>query len=179
MYKRVVFAGVLILVSGMVTALAISHVVNSHEYQVSASFTQRYVGEFVSGQIDMQNSTGVLYISNDSQVVYLVPAAALGLVNNSSAVEYAVVPAQSGNVTYAGFAYSLGESGRLYTNLTGSYYIVAFADIAPSISYDRATTISPQVLSLYNPLTIAGEAMWIIGTLVSSVGFVLPWKKKG
>ncbi len=178
MGSRIAFAGLVVLIAGMVLALSVAHIVNSHEYEINAAFSQYSPGEFVSGDINMDNSSGILYISNNSTSVYLVPAGSLGAVNGSNAAQYAVAPSATGNVTSGGFAYSLGDTGRLYSNLSGSYNIVAFGDSSPSIAYDTTTNVDTTVLSLYGPLTIAGEVMWIGGTFVTAIGFVYPWKKK-
>lgn len=178
MKRKIALLGVAILVAGMVLALSISHLVNSQEYEVSATFTKNSAGIFVSQSINMANSTGILYVNNTSNSVYLVPASSVDIVNSSSINSYAVLPSQDGNVTSSGFAYSLGQPGKLYSNLSGAYNIVVFSNSTPSIAYDSATEASSTLLLLYSPLTIGGEAMWIAGTFVTAVGFILPWKNK-
>lgn len=178
MKKKIALLGVAVLVAGMILALSISHLVNSHEYEVSASFTKNSGGEFVSQSINMANSTGILYVNNTSSSVFLVPTSSIGIVNSSSVNTYAIIPSQDGNVTASGFTYSLGQPGKLYSNLSGSYNIVVFSNSTPSITYDSATEVSSTLLYLYGPLTIGGEVMWIAGTVVTAVGFILPWKNK-
>ena len=126
MNNKIAFSGVVILVAGMILALSVAHVVNSHEYEVTPTFYETAAGEYVSQSIDMHNSSGVLYVSNNSTSVYLIPSNAIGRVNASNAASLAVVPSEGGNFTSRGNAYSLGSSGRLYSNLTGVYNIVAF-----------------------------------------------------
>lgn len=178
MSNKLAFTGLAILITGMVLSISIAHVVNSQESLTSASFTERTVGEFVSNTIDMSNSSGILYLSNNSSVVFLVPSDDLGSVNSSSAVNYAVQPSATGNVTDGQLLYSLGDTGRIYSNLTGPFNIVVFAPTTPSVSYDRAPAVDNSLLSLYGPLTVLGEAMWIAGTIVTAIGFVYVRKKK-
>lgn len=177
MNNKIAFSGVVILVAGMILALSVAHLVNSHEYEVTPTFYETAAGEYVSQSIDMHNSSGVLYISNNSTNVYLVVSTSIALLNASNAGEYAVEPSAGGNFTSGGFAYSLGDSGRLYSNLTGVYSIVVFTDIQPSIAYDRTSVVDHTTASLYGPLVVAGEVMWIGGTLVAGIGFVVLRKK--
>lgn len=176
--NRLGFLGVAILLAGMILALSIAHVINSHEYEVNATFSEALPGEFVSGTINMSNSNGILYISNNSSSVYLVPARYITGLNSSNAGQYAVVPSETGNITTGGFAYSLGSSGRLYSNLTGSYNIVAFMQSAPAVAYDRTSSVPAVTLAVYSPLVVAGEVMWVGGTILAAFGFIVGRKKK-
>jgi hypothetical protein len=175
--NRIAFIGVIILVAGMVLALTVSHLVNSHEYEVNASFSEVSAGKFVSASINMDKSNGILYVSNNTTAVYLVPASDIQIVTVSNVGNYSVQPASGGNVTAQGFAYSLGQPGVLYSNLTGTYNLVSFSTAAPSVVYDRTTAVNHTLLSLYGPLTVGGEAMWIGGTFISAAGFLLLGKK--
>lgn len=167
----------MILVAGMILALSVAHVVNSHEYEVTPGFVETAAGEYVSQPIDMHNSSGVLYISNNSTSVYLIPSDAVGHVNVSNAVTYAIAPSEGGNFSTGGFAYSLGSSGRLYSNLSGVYNIVAFTSKQPSIAYDRTSAVDSTTKLLYGPLIITGEVMWIGGTCIAGIGFIFLRKK--
>lgn len=177
MFKKTVFAGVVLLVAGMILALSIAHAANSPQHEVTASFTKASPGEFISQNISMIGSTGILYVSNSTYQAFLVPIQSVGLVNGTNAESYAVRPNTSGDVTTSGFVYSLGQPGVLYSNLSGTYNLVVFNNTAPSLVFAIDQNAAHGIMTAFGPLTLLGETMWIAGTIVSVIGFILPWKK--
>lgn len=178
MFKKIVFAGAAMLVAGMILALSIAHAANSPQQEIAASFREVASGEFVSQNISMANSTGILYVSNNSSQAFLVRSQSVGVVNSTNVLNYAISPESSENVADSGFVYSLGQPGVLYSNLSGSYNIVVFNTTAPLLVFAMGRSAANGIMAAYGPLTVLGEALWIAGTFVSVAGFVLPWRKR-
>lgn len=166
MRKKLVIAGAVLIVMGLVTFFITSSTIDSHSY-VSSQMSARGSAEWVSQEINSTSSTDIDVTMPANTTIGLVHAGDLGSVSRSSLSEYAVAPQVTGN--------SSANYIHVYLNDTGNYYIVAFASSQPSLHY---TVISDagyvSIMTFANfigiMITAAGLVATVIGVLLRKKG---------
>jgi uncharacterized membrane protein len=159
MRKRVIIAGIIILVigvvllgGGLVAALSSTSVVNN--------FNQLNPGEYVSNEIFI-NTTSTVVVTSPAIVGGLIPSQDLGAVNSANVGTY-VIPFNSTTI-----------GDNVYDRLVGSYYYIVFSSTQPATQIVVAGGFLGTGL-----LTLAGIALIIVGIIVMVVGAIMKNRPK-
>jgi len=152
--KPIVMVGVVVLIIGVVLA-AVGVVGVLRGLTVVTTFSEPQSGEYVSAELVL-NATSDAAVTSAPANGALIPAQDLSLVNSTNVGQYALTP------------HSNTAGTATYTNLSGSYYYVAFASSQPS-SKIVATPVNGGTLGS-NSLVLGGFVVFIVGIVVIVVG---------
>jgi len=149
-----VIIGVIVLIVG--AALFIGGLIGVlSSITLSTTFTQPQPGEYVSAEILLNSSSG-LVVTSPATVGGIVPAADLSLVNPSNINTY-VIPYNS----TAGGSY-------VYRSISGDYYYVAFSSTQPN-SKIVATPLNSSLVR-YGVVVLVGIVCAIAGIVIAVIG---------
>lgn len=126
MRKKIMAAGALLIVIGIVVFMFTSSIVEGHT-SVSGKMSSRGSQEWVSGELNVTRGTDIIITMSNNMTVGLVPASDLGSLTQATFQKYSVQPNVKGNST--------NDFIHTYLNNSGSYYVVAFSQSSPQLHY--------------------------------------------
>jgi len=151
---RTVVIGVVVLVVGV--ALLIGGTLGAlGSITINTTFTQPNAGEYVSAEITLNETSG-LVVSSPASVGGVVHAQDLSLVTSANIHTYAI-PYNS-----------TGAGSEIYTSLSGNYYYVAFSSTQPNTTI-VATPLRGGIVG-YGSLVLLGLVLIVAGIVVAIVG---------
>jgi hypothetical protein len=154
MNRPVVGVGAVVLIVGVVL-VAVGAVGVLRGLTVVTTFSEPQSGEYVSTELVL-NSTSAIAVTSAPANGGLIPAQDLSLVNSTNIGQYALA------------THSRTAGTATYTDLTGSYYYVAFAASQPG-SKVVATPLNGGTLGS-SPLVLGGFVAFIVGIAVIVLG---------
>ena len=154
MKTRTVAIGVVILALGV--ALFVGGALGAlGSITLSRTFTQPYPGEYVSAEIVLNSSSG-LVVASPASTGGLIEAQYLGAVNSTNVGTFSVSPS------------STAAGDQVYKALTGDFYYVAFSSTQPATTI-VATPAKGSVAS-YGLLVLGGIVFAVAGVVVMIIG---------
>ena len=154
MKKRTVVIGIILLVVGV--ALFGGGALGAlGSITINRSFTQPHPGEYVSAEIVLNGTSG-LVVSSPAAVGGIIYAQDLNLVNSTNFGSY-VIPYNS-----------TGVGSDIYKSLSGSFYYVAFSSTQPS-TVIVATPLRGSLIG-FGLLILLGIVFALAGIIVVVIG---------
>ncbi|MEM3852547.1 MAG: hypothetical protein QXP70_06055 [Methanomassiliicoccales archaeon] len=171
MRKWVAITGVVLIVAGLLASLDATALLNDSSVQYKVHFSNYGGGMLVSQTIDMTGSDGLLYVSNNSTSLYLIPVSDIQGAAAGNLSRYAIQPSPAGTLTVGGYDFTV-STGEFFANLTGSYALVTYNDNFTSLYYALPGNINHVAATFYGPLLAGGTALWIAGLGLSTYGLL-------
>lgn len=155
-----------LLLAGVIMSIAAFLVTANYlsQYNGNPKWHAYSKGEYVTDQLRISSRAAVIYCNYNTTVVYLVPSSSLEILNASNVNSIAVSPVPGNVLSGSGWQDSLSGTGSMFTNLSGLYYFVAFANYQPNFGY--GLLISEQ-LSYYFFLLLFGGIFLAISAGIS------------
>ena len=158
MRKNLLYLGLILLVIGVVISGIATVEAGGRTEIVETSLKISPSGVYYSNELTVGSNSSVIVTGNTT--TYLIPSQDLNMVNSTNVENYAIHPTTpSGN-------------SILYDGLSGTYYLVAFSQHPPLITYAVLGSNLSQ-LAVYGLLIIAGAAIAVIGVILAILGAIM------
>lgn len=161
--RRILYiVGVALIVAGLLTSIEGTVLLNDSSQQFQLHFRSLGNGLYASNNISMVGSDGLLYISNNSTELHLIPSTDIQDVNMNNLQSYTIAPNNESTIQVGKYDYTV-STGEFFTNLTGTYAVVTPWNNF-TLYYSLPGKMNRLDEELYTPLLVSGTAMWIGGT---------------
>ena len=158
MRKHLLYLGIILLIIGVVISGIATVEAGGRTEIVETSITISPSGFYYSNELTVGSNGSVIVTGNTT--TYLIPSQDLTIVNSTNVANYAIHPTiPSGN-------------SILYDGLNGAYYLVAFGQHPPLITYAVLGSNLSQLI-VYGLLIIAGAAIAVIGVIFAILGAIM------
>ena len=158
MRKDLLYLGIILLVIGVVISGIATVEAGGKTEIVETSMKVSPSGFYYSNELTVGSNGSVIVTGNTT--TYLIPSQDLTIVNSTNVANYAIHPTiPSGN-------------SILYDGLNGAYYLVAFGQHPPLITYAVLGSNLSQLV-VYGLLIIVGAAIAVIGVILALIGAII------
>lgn len=158
MRKKILIIGVVLLVIGVAIGGTSLYETSKEVKNVSKTMYTGQNGDYYSA-ILTPSSTGYISVVSSSET-YLIPSQDLAVVDSSNVMDYAIAP----TITTA--------SATIYSDLNGSYYVVAFGSTTPTVTY-TVLELNLGLIGIIAISMIIGFILAIAGIIITIIGAIL------
>jgi hypothetical protein len=156
--KDLLYLGIILLVIGVVIAGIATVEASGRTETIGTSMKIGSIGVYYSDELTVSSNGSVFVTGNTT--TYLIPSQDLNTVNSTNVGSYAIHPTTpSGN-------------SIIYDGLSGTYYLVAFGQHPPLITYAVLGSNLSQLV-VYGLLIIVGAAIAVIGVILVIIGAII------